>query len=234
MADTYAIALRGRSILEIISEADIIVQIVSLILLFASVWSWAIIINQLTYFRRVRKKHKRLQKLLLSTHTLNDIFEAIKSDISAPAEYIFYKVFSELKLHTPEHIEKYSEERKDKIQSVVEDLAAHEKDKFVGEWENDLGYLATISSASPFIGLFGTVWGIMRSFQAIAFAKNTSLSVVAPGIAEALFATALGLIAAIPALIFYNILLNKVGSMERGMNDLIVKMSMKTKSTLKL
>lgn len=234
MADNYAIALRGRSILEIISEADIIVQIVSLILLLASVWSWAIIINQLTYFRRTRKKHKRLGKLLSSTHTLSDIFDAIKGNISAPAEYIFYKVFSEIRLHTSEHLEKYSEERKSKIQDGIEELASNEKDKFVGEWENDLGYLATISSASPFIGLFGTVWGIMRSFQAIAFAKNTSLAVVAPGIAEALFATALGLVAAIPALIFYNILLNKVGAIEREMNDLVVKMSIKTKSVLKL
>lgn len=234
MIDNYSITLRGRNILEIISEADIIVQIVSLILLLASIWSWTIIINQLLYFRAIRKKHKKFEKLFKNDSGLNDTFEAIKNNVSAPIEYILYKIFNEIKLHLPEHIEQYSEDRKSKIQSDLEALALHEKDNFINQWENDLSYLATISSASPFIGLFGTVWGIMRSFQAISFAKNTSLAVVAPGIAEALFATALGLVAAIPALIFYNILLNKIGSLEREMNDLLIKITMKTKSILKL
>lgn len=234
MLDNYAIGLKGRSIFEIISEADIIVQLVSLVLVIASIWSWAIIINKLVYFRSIRKKHKKFEKYLRSNNDFASIFEAIKENISAPAEYIFYRVFHLIKLRAPKGVEQCSEDQKVKTKDEAKELVSNLKEQFIGEWENDLGYLATISSAAPFIGLFGTVWGIMRSFQAIAFAKNTSLAVVAPGIAEALFATALGLVAAIPALIFYNILLNKIGSLEREINDLETKLIEKLKTFLSI
>lgn len=227
--------LKGRSIIEILAEADIVVQLVSLMLLIASIWSWSIIINKVMYFRLVRKHGERLDKMLRSGMDWQTILDSVREGVVVPMEYIFYKTFSEIKAcGGPEHIDVKPVHEREQLRANLELMAVSAKEKFVNEWDNDLSYLATISSVSPFVGLFGTVWGIMRSFQAIATAKNTSLAIVAPGIAEALFATALGLVAAIPALIFYNILLNKIGVVEREMDELLVRMNVRVKKLLKL
>ena len=134
-----------------------------------------------------------------------------------PLELIFISAMDEM--HRADLSKYVSDQSIANLKERINTAIFLAKNKELDKLENNLGYLATISSASPFIGLFGTVWGIMHSFQSIAEAKNTSLAVVAPGIAEALFATALGLIAAIPALIFYNILSKKLQDLTNNFDD---------------
>jgi biopolymer transport protein TolQ len=217
--DNYSVALNTRSFVSIIAEADIVVQLVSLILLIASVWSGAIIINKILALRRIRKGQKKFAKVLDSNLSLEDISHSMSNSSSNSVEQFFYKLLAGIGSHKP---------------SIdFNNTAVSLKENFIARLESDLNYLATISSAAPFIGLFGTVWGIMSSFQAIAFSKNTSLAVVAPGIAEALFATALGLVAAIPALIFYNILLSKVTVVDIKMDSLLIKLHARLQQAFK-
>jgi biopolymer transport protein TolQ len=231
MSDSYSIALKSKSIFDIIYEADVVVQVVVLLLLFASVWSWSIILNKLLLLRTIRRKDKSFSRLFNSKSSFADIFEAIQDKIITPIEHIFITTVNEMKRHD---LGGKDHAAKDDLRARLHLTMMHHKNKHIADLEGNLGYLATIASATPFIGLFGTVWGIMRSFQAIAFSKNTSLAVVAPGIAEALFATALGLIAAIPALVFYNILLGKISSLESATDDFLVKFNNKIETILKL
>jgi biopolymer transport protein TolQ len=233
MSDSYSIALKSKSIFDIIYEADVVVQVVVLLLLFASVWSWSIILNKLLLLRTIQRKDKNFSRLFNSKSSFADIFEAIKDKIITPIEHIFIIAVNDMK-HYDLGDKDHSAKHRDDLRARLHLTMMHHKNKHIADLESNLGYLATIASAAPFIGLFGTVWGIMRSFQAIAFSKNTSLAVVAPGIAEALFATALGLIAAIPALVFYNILLGKISSLETATDDFLIKFNNKLETILKL
>ncbi|NRA73420.1 MAG: MotA/TolQ/ExbB proton channel family protein [Rickettsiales bacterium] len=234
MSGAYSVSLKNKSIFDIIIDADIVVQIVIAILLLASIWSWSIIINKILHLRSVKQRNTSFLKTFHSQTNLKNIFETIKDNVFAPIEFIFVSVVNELNLNNTDESESYSTEHKTKIKNRVHSTMLHSKNKSINELENSLGYLATIAAVTPFIGLFGTVWGIMKSFQAIAFSKNTSLAVVAPGIAEALFATALGLVAAIPALMFYNILSSKINSAENIADDFLVKLNNKIEKSLKL
>lgn len=215
----------SNSLLGLIFGAEFIVQLVVLMLIAASIWSWSIIIDKWMKYKEIRIKSFYFQKLFTSEHVLSDLYPKIKDIASMPLELIFTAAMNEL--HQAETgrnsiSEGYVANLKEHVNTSMNLAKNKETDKL----ENNLAYLATISSASPFIGLFGTVWGIMHSFQAIADAKNTSLAVVAPGIAEALFATALGLIAAIPALIFYNILSKKLQDLTNGFDDFATHLNM--------
>jgi biopolymer transport protein TolQ len=234
MLDTYSVSLKSKSIFAIISEADVVVQAVVLMLLLASIWSWTIILNKMFRLRFIKKRNKKFFKLFDSKSSFGDIVESIKGNVVSPIEYIFISTINDIKHYKPEETGQLSVERRADMKSRLKTTMVYSKNKHMNKLENDLGYLATIASVSPFIGLFGTVWGIMQSFQAIAFSKNTSLAVVAPGIAEALFATALGLVAAIPALMFYNILLGKVTALESETDDFLVKFNNKIEIVLKL
>ena len=226
MANNYSVALKSKSIFEIIYEADVIVQLVVLVLVFASIWSWSIIINKMFHLRSVKRRNKSFFKLFNSGISFGAIFDSVKDNILTPIEFVFINTVNEFKLYNKfEKTENSSVEHQANMKARLYSTMTHSKNKHINALESDIGHLATISSVSPFIGLFGTVWGIMRSFQAIAFSKNTSLAVVAPGIAEALFATALGLVAAIPALMFYNILLGKAEAIETETDDFLVNFS---------
>lgn len=217
----------GSSLIGLIFGAEFIVQLVVLMLLAASIWSWSIIFNKLKLYKEVRTKSYYFQKLFSSEQILGELYSKIK-DVSSPVmplERIFIAAMKEL-LSTQQHSAQGSNHFVEQIKSRIATVMDIEKNKTLDMLEGSLGYLATISSASPFIGLFGTVWGIMHSFQSIADAKNTSLAVVAPGIAEALFATALGLIAAIPALIFYNILSKKLQDISNSCDDFTAYLSL--------
>jgi biopolymer transport protein TolQ len=233
MADSYSVSLKSKSIFDIVYEADIVVQLVVLVLLLASVWSWAIILNKMLRLRSVKKKDRKFSKVFDSKSSFGEIFESIKDDVVTPMEYIFVSVVNEMKNYNLGESNKPSAEKRADMKERLHHAMSHSRNKHIGALESNLGHLATIASVAPFIGLFGTVWGIMRSFQAIAFSKNTSLAVVAPGIAEALFATALGLVAAIPALMFYNVLLGKISSLENKTDDFLVKLNDKIEKILK-
>ncbi len=209
------------SLFGLILGAEFTVQLVMLMLLSASVWSWSIIIDKWLKYKEIKIKSFYFQKLFSSERVLSDLYLKIKDIASMPLELIFITAMTEL--HYVESTrEEISERSIDSLKERINASMLLVKNKEIDKLENNLSYLATISAASPFIGLFGTVWGIMHSFQSIADAKNTSLAVVAPGIAEALFATALGLIAAIPALIFYNILGKKLQDLTNGFDDFAI------------
>jgi biopolymer transport protein TolQ len=180
-------------------QAHIIVKLVMVGLVVASVWVWAIVIDKTILFSRSRRQMDRFEQIFWSGQSLDELYRSLSTRANTSMPALFVAAMREWK-RTYESGVKSLDGLKERIEKVMQVTIAREVDRM----ERRLLVLATVGSAGPFIGLFGTVWGIMTSFQSIAGAKNTSLAVVAPGIAEALFATAMGLIAAIPATIFYN------------------------------
>ena len=185
------------SIFSLFFRADPIVKLVIFGLFIASIWSWAIIINKIKMIRKMNNVTKKFEDLFWSTSSLEDLYTNTESKNDNPMIAIFNKSMIEwLKLR--------NSKIKDRIENRLNNVLVSSINNEITKLEKNMIFLASLGSAAPFVGLFGTVWGIMNSFQAIGITKNTSLAVVAPGIAEALFATALGLIAAIPAVIAYN------------------------------
>jgi biopolymer transport protein TolQ len=191
------------SLLSLFFQAHFVVKCVIIGLLLASVWSWAIIIDKTVLYARVRKQMDRFEKVFWSGQSLEELYRSLSGRSPTAMASVFVAAMREWKrsfeagARSPLGLQT----RIDKVLDVA-------IDRETSRLEGRLLFLATVGSAGPFVGLFGTVWGIMTSFQAIAASKNTALAVVAPGIAEALLATALGLLAAIPAVIAYNKLSN--------------------------
>src|SRR5471032_2635565 len=191
------------SILGLFLQADIIVKVVMLLLLVASFWSWAVIFDKLMRLRRLRRDATSFEESFWSGGSLDDLYDRIGNRPLDPLSAIFAAAMREWRRSAAKGLtasDKLRTSLQDRIERVMEVTIGREMERL----ERFMSYLATVGSTAVFVGLFGTVWGIMNSFQSIAASKNTSLAVVAPGIAEALFATAIGLIAAIPATIFYN------------------------------
>jgi biopolymer transport protein TolQ len=194
------------SILALFLQAHIIVKAVIIGLLLASVWSWAIIVDKVLLYGRTRRQMDRFEKVFWSGQSLEELYRSLTGKTPTGMAAVFVAAMREWKrsfeagARSPLGLQT----RIDKVLDVTIDRETE-------RLERSLLFLATVGSAAPFIGLFGTVWGIMTSFQAIAASKNTALAVVAPGIAEALLATALGLLAAIPAVIAYNKLSSDAG-----------------------
>ena len=185
------------SIFSLFLRADPIVKLVIFGLFIASIWSWAIIINKIKMIRKMNNVTKKFEDLFWSSPSLEDLYTNTESKNDNPMIAIFNKSMIEwLKLR--------NSKIKDRIENRLNNVLVSSINNEITKLEKNMIFLASLGSAAPFVGLFGTVWGIMNSFQAIGITKNTSLAVVAPGIAEALFATALGLIAAIPDVIAYN------------------------------
>lgn len=180
-------------------QAHIIVQLVMIGLLVASVWSWAIIFEKIVAFKKLQQEKQNFERQFWSGQSLEDLYGFLSQRVTTGMGAVFVSAMREWKRSVDPNA-KLLPGVQMRIEKVMDVSIARELDRL----ESRLMFLATVGSTAPFIGLFGTVWGIMTSFQAIANSKNTSLAVVAPGIAEALFATALGLLAAIPAVIFYN------------------------------
>ena len=190
------------SILAVIRRADWIVQGVIAILVFASVWSWAVIFEKLLLLRRINGRASRFEGRFWSGGPVEELFADVGERPDNPMAAIFAAAMREWKRSIGDESGQRALRGSlgDRIDRVMQVTLTREMTRS----ERFLGSLATIGSTAPFIGLFGTVWGIMRAFQDIAVQKNTNLATVAPGIAEALFATALGLVAAIPAVVAYN------------------------------
>lgn len=184
-------------------QADWIVKGVMLFLLAASIWSWAIIFDKIIRLRRLREQARQFEEAFWSGGSLEELYDRLSNRPVDPMSSIFVAAMREWRRSAAKGLlasEQFRESLQDRIERVMNITLGREMDQI----ERYMGYLASVGSAGPFIGLFGTVWGIMNSFAAIAGSKNTTLAVVAPGIAEALFATALGLVAAIPAVLAYN------------------------------
>jgi biopolymer transport protein TolQ len=176
-----------------------IVKAVMIGLLIASVWVWAIAIDKTVLYTRTRRAMDRFEQAFWSGESLEELYRSLGSKPNHSMAALFVAAMREWKRSFEGSPRSFAGLQM-RIEKVMEVTIAREVERL----ERRLLVLATVGSAGPFIGLFGTVWGIMTSFQSIAASKNTSLAVVAPGIAEALFATAIGLVAAIPATIFYN------------------------------
>ena len=200
------------TLMSLFFRADLVVKLVILILFAASIFSWTIIIHKIRLFRSLNKLTKSFEEIFWSGKSLKSI-SLDASDISdSPIKSVFLDAIDEVEKSKTISSKNYESVSK-RIERVMDASIDLETEKL----SENFGYLATIGSTTPFIGLFGTVWGIMNSFQSIAISRNTSLAVVAPGIAEALFATALGLLAAIPAVIAYNIFTNQVNDQNAKM-----------------
>jgi biopolymer transport protein TolQ len=180
-------------------QAHWIVKGVMLGLLVASVWVWAIVIDKFFLFTRSNRAMNRFEQAFWSGQSLEELYRSLSSKPTHSMAALFVAAMREWKRSFEGQSRSFAGLQM-RIEKVMDVTIAREIERL----ERRLLVLATVGSAGPFIGLFGTVWGIMTSFQSIAASKNTSLAVVAPGIAEALFATAIGLVAAIPATIFYN------------------------------
>ena len=187
------------SMLSLFLQAHWVVKFVMIGLLACSIWVWAIAIDKFFLFRRTRNAMDRFEQAFWSGQSLEELYRSLSARPTHSMAALFVAAMREWKRSFESQTRSFAglQMRIDKVMSVT---IAREVERL----ERRLLVLATVGSAGPFVGLFGTVWGIMTSFQAIAASKNTSLAVVAPGIAEALLATAIGLVAAIPATIFYN------------------------------
>lgn len=187
------------SLIALFWRASFTVQIVMVMLILASFWSWSIIIRKFITYAAARREADRFDRAFWSGQPLDDLYDRIGETPSGPAERIFSAGMTEWRRSHRDDgaLIAGAPARIERAMSVA---INRESDRLSG----GLPFLATVGSTAPFIGLFGTVWGIKTAFEEIAISQNTSLAVVAPGIAEALVATALGLLAAIPAVIFYN------------------------------
>jgi biopolymer transport protein TolQ len=198
------------SLLGLIADADIFVQLIMFLLVIASIWCWTIIINKSKIIRKEKKISANFEVNFINEDVDDDeLFDFYKSEIkdhnqlNAQVKIFMLGMIEFNKIHSNNLLarDKYKiKELFQRIETVLQIEIAKEVEKL----ENGMSFLASIGSVGPFIGLLGTVWGIVNAFQSIAISNNTSLAVVAPGIAEALFATALGLLAAIPAVAAYN------------------------------
>ena len=182
------------SIIQLFIRADIVVKSVIAILIVSSIYSWAVIFEKIMLFKKINRSTQDFENKFWKSKSAESFYNTLPDNIRDPMTNIF-KNSMQMLLKS-----KRSSNLDEKMSRMLEINIEQQMEKI----ENGYTYLATIGSTAPFIGLFGTVWGIMNSFQSIAISRNTSLAIVAPGIAEALFATALGLLAAIPAVMAFN------------------------------
>jgi len=196
---TQIVGLGGAtdfSIIQLFLRADFVVKSVIIILIAASIYSWALIFEKQRLFKKIEKSTNNFEEKFWKSKSAESFYNNLSNKEKDPIANIFQSAMVEL-IKTKS---KSSSVQSTRVSRVIEISA----DKEINLIEKHFTFLATVGSTAPFIGLFGTVWGIMNSFQAIAISRNTSLAIVAPGIAEALFATALGLLAAIPAVMAFN------------------------------
>lgn len=195
------------SIFSLFLQADVVVKIVIIALLVCSIWSWTIIFTKYAFLKSIMIDSNDFEDRFYSSETLSKLSKSIGNHPSHPMESVFFSAMAYFEKMKSGFANKNFDFKKSFCENVKKEMEIV-IDKEILNLQKGLNFLASVGSTAPFIGLFGTVWGIMNSFTAIGISQNTSLAVVAPGIAEALFATALGLVAAIPAVIFYNKLNN--------------------------
>ena len=182
------------SIWNLFIRADIIVKTVILLLIAASIYSWAIIIEKIKLFKKINTSSEEFEEKFWKSKSAETFYNNLPSNLEDPMALVFQGSMQAM----------LKNKSKANLNERMSTMLEINIEKQMTKIEKSYTFLATVGSTAPFIGLFGTVWGIMNSFQSIAISRNTSLAIVAPGIAEALFATALGLLAAIPAVVAYN------------------------------
>ncbi len=182
------------SLMSLFLRADIIVKSVMIILIVCSIYSWAVIIEKIRLFKRINKSSEEFEEKFWNSKSAETFYNSLPTKVDDPMAVVFQDAMESL----------LKKKSKNNLSERMNTFLEVGIEKQMSKIDKGFTFLATVGSTAPFIGLFGTVWGIMNSFQSIAISRNTSLAIVAPGIAEALFATALGLLAAIPAVVAYN------------------------------
>ena len=182
------------SMIKLFVRADLIIKTVIVILIVSSIYSWAIIFEKIKLFRKINKSTEEFEEKFWKSKSAESFYNNLPTNVNDPMATVFKNSMNVLLKS------KRSSNLNEKMSRMLEINIEQQMEKI----EKRYIFLATVGSTAPFVGLFGTVWGIMNSFQSIAISRNTSLAIVAPGIAEALFATALGLLAAIPAVVAFN------------------------------
>ena len=188
-------AANNFSFFTLFFKADFVVKFVIIILIASSIYSWAIIIEKYKLFKKINSLSSLFEEQFWSSKSADSLYKKLEDYNQDPMANVFKAGMSFMM---------QNKSKTSQVQERILQALSRAVDKEMETVEKKLTFLATVGSTAPFIGLFGTVWGIMNSFQSIAISKNTSLAIVAPGIAEALFATALGLLAAIPSVVAYN------------------------------
>ena len=194
---TQAVGLASSadfSLMNLFIRADIIVKSVIILLIACSIYSWAVIIEKLKLFKKINKSTEEFETKFWNSKSAESFYNNLPANLDDPMALVFKDAMQNL----------LKRRSKSDLNNRMTTLLETGIEKQMSKISKGFTFLATVGSTAPFIGLFGTVWGIMNSFQSIAISRNTSLAIVAPGIAEALFATALGLLAAIPAVVAYN------------------------------
>ena len=194
---TQAVGLASNtdfSIINLFIRADIIIKTVILILIASSIYSWAIIFEKLNMFKKINKSTTEFESKFWKSKSAESFYNNLPANYDDPMANLFRSSMETM----------LKARRSSNLNEKMSRMLEINIEQQMGKIDKSYTFLATVGSTAPFIGLFGTVWGIMNSFQSIAISRNTSLAIVAPGIAEALFATALGLLAAIPAVVAFN------------------------------
>jgi len=194
---TQAVGLASSadfSLMNLFIRADIVVKSVIVLLIVCSIYSWAVIIDKFRLFKKINQSTEEFETKFWNSKSAETFYNNLPANIQDPMALVFKDAMQSL----------LKRRSRSDINSRITTMLETGIEKQISKISKGFTFLATVGSTAPFIGLFGTVWGIMNSFQSIAISRNTSLAIVAPGIAEALFATALGLLAAIPAVIAYN------------------------------
>jgi len=210
------------SFLGLFTQADIVVQLVMAGLLLGSVWSWAIIFEKMGIIKRINKAAKVFEETFWSGGSLERLYERLQKRVNDPMIAVFVAGMREWQTAVQKNLPLTAPSISDALQMRVGQTMHNTINREVAKLEQRMTFLASLGSAAPFIGLFGTVWGIMRSFIAISAAENTSLNVVAPAIAEALLATGFGLVAAIPAVLAYNKFSSDFGKYASRLENFVV------------
>ncbi|NQW12254.1 MAG: protein TolQ [Alphaproteobacteria bacterium] len=209
--DAVALYTSDLSIWGLFLSADPVVKAVMILLILASIWCWAIIFEKTMKMRQMRKRAGDFEDAFWSGGSLEDLYDRMGGSPSDPLAAIFASAMREWRRSAAKGLNTRGNELRASLRQRIDQVMNLTISREMETLEKRMTFLASVGSTAPFVGLFGTVWGIMNSFQSIAATKNTSLAVVAPGIAEALFATALGLVAAIPAVVAYNKISSDLG-----------------------
>ena len=205
-----SVAAYEMSMWHLFLRADVIVKLVMVALALSSFWCWTIIFEKVLRIRRIHQRTEQFEEAFWSGGSLDALYDGIGNRPQDPMTAVFAAAMAEWRRSLAKgrvRDEAGKQTLKERTERVMAITVTREMERL----ERHMTFLASVGSTAPFVGLFGTVWGIMNSFQSIAVTKNTSLAVVAPGIAEALFATALGLVAAIPAVVAYNKISSDLG-----------------------
>lgn len=225
LSDVVNSAASNLTMWDMVWASDTVTKVVMIGLIAASVWSWAIIFEKFATLRQVKKTTKKFEEAFWSGGSLDRLYDAIGTHPRDPMSAMFMAAMKEwrrsniMKSKTDRGLRGVS------LQQRIEKAMMVSMDKELDELDNRLGFLASTGSVAPLVGLFGTVWGIINSFNAIAVTQSNSLSAMAPGIAEALFTTAFGLIAAIPAVVAYNMITSDIDRYAKVLENFMAEFS---------